>query len=175
MLSVEEEAIKKAERNSGGQHHHQRSTTPTHRTTMSIPDQSQAPVRKSSHIRLFALGIIHRLLSSLPLEWLMKSFKLHLDSRKPSIFSVAASAPFPHQLVVRSFIFFKPRTTSPRASKNFQFPSRTLSNFANMEKVIGQSDITVILKVGNLNYKLKESLVNQSLALLDGKSLQSCF
>ena len=100
---------------------------------------------------------------------------LHLDSRKPSIFSVAASAPFPHQLVVCSFIFFKPRTTSPRASKNFQFPFRTLSNFANMEKVIGQSDITVILKVDNLNYKLKESLVNQSLALLDGKSLQSCF
>lgn len=57
MLSVEEEAIKKAERNSGGQQHHQRSTTPTHRTTMSIPDQSQAPVRKSSHIRLFALGL----------------------------------------------------------------------------------------------------------------------
>ena len=44
-----------------------------------------------------------------------------------------------------------------------------------MEKVIGQNDSTVILKVDNLNYKLKESLVNQSLALLDGKSLQSCF
>jgi len=52
MLSVEEEAIRKAERNSS-------QTTPTHRrtTTMSIPDHSQPPVRKSSHIRLFALGL----------------------------------------------------------------------------------------------------------------------
>lgn len=84
MLSVEEEAIRKAERNSS-------QTTPTHRrtTTMSIPDHSQPPVRKSSHIRLFALGIIHRLLSFLPLEWLMKSFKLHLGSLLSSFSSIS--------------------------------------------------------------------------------------
>lgn len=48
MLSIEEEAIKKADRTT---------TTPTQRTTMTIPDHSQPLVRKSSHIRLFALGL----------------------------------------------------------------------------------------------------------------------
>ena len=59
VLSIEEEAIKKAQAQraagSTASSSSQQRTPTQQRTTMTIPDHSQPP-RKSSHVRLFALG-----------------------------------------------------------------------------------------------------------------------